>query len=342
MNEEPLQSLTQVMIQAVEHEMQSVLSSREQFSNPFYGMMHYHMGWVDQSFNPLEARDGKRIRPLANLLVIQAAGGTWQQGVPGAAAIELLHNFTLIHDDIQDSSPTRRGKLTLWKIWGANQAINSGDAMFALAHIAMTRLFERGVPSDIVIQAIRRFDQTCVDLTKGQFSDMTFEKEALVSISAYLDMIGGKTAALLAYSTELGALVAGVDPAVVDHYSAFGRELGLAFQVRDDILGIWGDETIIGKSAATDIATRKKSLPVLYGLAQSAHLRELYALANNGDHFVGEVVTILNEVGAREFAEAQETEYAVSAINHLNAAQPQGEAATALRQLTKILLNREA
>jgi len=339
---EPLSSLAQNMIQAVEREIEVVSGLENKAGDPFYGLMHYHMGWVDRSFNPAVSSAGKRIRPLLCMLSVGSAGGTWEQAVPGAASIELLHNFTLIHDDIQDASPTRRGRPTLWQIWGANLAINSGDAMFALSHIAMSRLIDRGVSPSVVVRAVRRLDETCIDLTIGQHADMTFEERADVSVDEYLAMINGKTAALLSFSTELGGLIAGCNENIVAHYAAFGRDLGMAFQVRDDILGIWGEEAVIGKSAATDIVTRKKSLPVLYGLSKSEALQKLYASDDNGEMFVERVVDILDVIGAREFCELYEEEYATNALSHLDSSQASGDAATALRQLTGTLLNRQA
>jgi geranylgeranyl diphosphate synthase type I len=303
-------------------------------------MIHYHMGWVDEDIKAVQAGSGKRVRPLLCLLVTSAAGSDWQLAVPGGASIELIHNFSLIHDDIQDASLTRRGRATLWQIWGANQAINSGDAMFSLAHIALSRSLERGVPPTIVVQALRRLDETCVALTVGQYLDMSFESRFEVTVEEYLEMIEGKTAALLAYSAELGARVAQQPPEMVQHYASFGRDLGLAFQVRDDILGIWGDESVIGKSSASDIVTRKKSLPVLFGLSKNEDLRRLYASEESDDSFVEQVVVLLDETGARQVAESYEEKYASSALQHLQAANPQGEAAEALNQLAELLLNR--
>jgi geranylgeranyl diphosphate synthase type I len=340
--EEPLHSLTQEMIPAVERAMKDVLLANVQAGDPFYGMMHYHMGWVDESFQPLRANQGKRVRPLLALLSSQSAGGDWEKTVPGAAALELLHNFTLIHDDIQDASPTRRGRPTVWSLWGVNLAINSGDAMFALAHESMIRMADRGVPAKIVVQALRQLDRTCIDLTIGQHADMLFEDKNDVTVDQYLEMIGGKTAGLISLSTGLGALVAESEDGIIEHYASFGWDLGMAFQVRDDILGIWGDESIIGKSSATDIVTRKKSLPVLYGLSKSDELVELYFKSGDGDDFVHRVVEILDGVGAHEFALSYEEKYAQSALTHLEEAQPEGDAAVALRQLTMVLLNRQS
>lgn len=326
----------------VEVEMREVLRVGDEGGNDIYGMMHYHMGWTDAQLNPVRTSAGKRVRPLLCLLTCDTAGGNWSQAVPAAAALELLHNFTLIHDDIQDASPMRRGRPTLWQLWGASQAINTGDAMFALSHLALLRLVQKDIAPATIIRAVRRFDETCVELTIGQNADMNFEERDGVTVDEYMAMIEGKTAALLSLSAELGALVAGCEPGIVAHYAAFGRELGLAFQVRDDILGIWGDETVIGKSAATDIASRKKSLPVLFGLDKSVALRQLYAQSEADPDFVNQAVQLLDAVGAREFAESRERLHSTNALDHLEAANPTGSAGQGLHELAQLLLNRQA
>lgn len=330
------------MLAAVDEEMRQVLNSNGPSNNPYFTMLHYHMGWVDADGRPLKENTGKRIRPQLCLLVCMAAGGDWRQAVPAAAAIELLHNFSLIHDDIEDASPTRRGRPTVWQLWQVPQAINAGDAMFAYAHLALSRLAERGVPPDRVVRALRRFDETCVELTQGQHADIAFETREQVSVEEYIAMITGKTAVLVALCAELGALVAGRDDETVAHYATFGRDLGLAFQVLDDILGIWGDEALIGKSAASDIETRKKTLPVLYGLAQSEALRALYTNPVNEGTFVKQVVRELDQVESRTYAERQAGEYSTSALSHLEAAEPVEPGYRFLQQLASKLLNRQA
>ncbi len=336
-----LDILSQEMVAAVEAEMRVVLRANGSPPDLFYGMLQYHMGWVDEALQPAVVSGGKRIRPLLCLLACSAAGGDWQQAVPAAAAIEILHNFSLIHDDIEDASPTRRGRKTLWRIWGVAQAINTGDAMFAIAHLALNRLVTRSVEPGIVVQALRRFDETCVQLTQGQFADMDFEKRQRVSVSEYLEMITGKTAVLIALSAELGARIAGANSETIEHYAEYGRMLGLAFQVIDDILGIWGDESLTGKSTATDIITKKKTLPVLHGLSQSAALQQLYAHSQADEAFVKQAIALLNEVGSHDFALQKAAEYSANATYHLQAAAPVGDAGQALSQLTRTLLNRD-
>lgn len=339
MNE--FKQLSQEMRQAVNAEIKTVLKATDEQPDLFYGMMHYHMGWRDEQLQPADVHAGKQIRPVMCLLACQAAGGEWQRAVPAAAAIELLHNFSLIHDDIEDASPTRRGRKTLWTIWGTEQAINAGDAMFALAHLALNRLVDRGVAAETAVHALRRFDETSVRLTQGQHADMDFETRDEVTVDEYLAMITGKTAVLLSLCTELGALIANCDSQTVHNYAQFGLNLGLAFQVIDDILGIWGDEAIIGKSSSTDILTKKKTLPVLYGLSQNGALRQLYEQETTDETFVQEAIAVLNSTGARDYATQRATYYSENALGHLEEAQPSGSASAALNQLSAMLLQRD-
>lgn len=339
-----LERLSADFLPAVETEMRAVLrADGTAGADPFYGMIHYHMGWADEALRPAGGNSGKRIRPILCLLACAAAGGDWRQALPAAAAVEIVHNFSLVHDDIEDQSPTRRGRATLWTLQGEAQAINTGDAMFALAHLALSRLAERDVAAGVVVRALRRFDETCVALTRGQYTDMHFETREQVTVDEYVAMITGKTAVLLAHSAELGALVAGADAARVAHFADFGLNLGLAFQAQDDLLGIWGDEQLIGKSVSTDIATRKKTLPVLYGLERSEPLRALYAggAADDAADFVAQVVPLLDTTGARAYTAERVAAYSDKALVHLAAAQPQEPAAAALYQLTDMLLRRD-
>lgn len=337
-----LKKFSKEMIPAVEQDMKVVLGVSDEKADRYAGMMHYHMGWIDSGFAPTSGKGGKRIRPVLSMLVCAAAGGNWEDAIPAGSAIEILHNFTLVHDDIQDHSPTRRGQPTVWKNWGVPQAINVGDALFASAYIALARLGDRGVPAGKIVRAINSLSNTCLKLTNGQHHDMRFEQRPTVSVDEYIHMIGGKTAALLALCGELGALIAGCDDKTINHYALFARDLGLAFQVKDDILGIWGDEEAIGKSAATDIATRKKTLPVLYGLEQSNDLRDLYAQPENNGSFVADAITLLDNCGARDYAQQRAANYSNSALSHWESARPGGPAAQALQELTNSLLNRQA
>jgi geranylgeranyl diphosphate synthase type I len=273
-----------------------------------YAIMQYHMGWLSTDLEPAQAPSGKRVRPLLCLLACAAAGGDPAKAVPAAAGLELLHNFSLIHDDIEDASETRRHRPTAWVVFGMPRACNAGDGMFSLAHAAFQRLSELGVPPEIVLNALRLFDEMCVRLTEGQYLDMSFEGRLDVTVDDYFGMIAGKTGALLAASPEIGAVIGGAAPEVGDAYRRFGAALGRAFQLRDDVLGIWGDEAVTGKSAASDILSKKKSLPVLYSLAHpavGAELRRLYAGPAFVAADVAHVLALLDAAGTRAYAQEQ-------------------------------------
>lgn len=336
--------LSALALPAIEDELRAVVGGSPAELHAYYLMMRYHMGWVDEHDAPLHDphATGKRIRPLLCGLACQAAGGEWPAALPMAAAIELLHNFSLLHDDIQDNSPLRRGRPTVWQLWGVAQAINAGDAMFTLAHLAPHRLAERGVPAATVLKTLEQFDQTCLHLTQGQYLDMSFETRARVTVDEYLAMIGGKTAALIAACTELGALIAGAPTAQVEHLREFGRNLGLAFQVQDDWLGIWGDPAVTGKSAASDLEKRKKSLPVVFGLERSESFAHAYAQPHQPQESVAALAQELDALGAQTHTLEMARTLTQAAVHHLHAAQLHGPAAVALQELTDKLLNRNS
>jgi geranylgeranyl diphosphate synthase type I len=311
------------------------------FLSPYYGMMQYHMGWLDADFGPIQASGGKRLRPLLCLLACEAAGGQIEHALPAAAAIELLHNFTLIHDDIEDHSATRRHRTTVWKLWGIEHGVNCGDGMFAAALLRLSRLHDRGVPPEQALEAQRALVETCLRLTEGQYMDMTFETQMDVDIDSYLWMIGRKTAALIACSTRLGALLGGASGDVIAAYARFGENLGLAFQVIDDILGIWGREADTGKSASSDILTRKKTLPVVYAL-HDPELRAIYAQESLADGEVERVLSILGKHQAREFAAQMAREYSQQAIDALDEASQSTSAHKVMRGYAMALLKRSS
>lgn len=324
-------------IPLVESEMRDCLAVPDQILDGYYGMLRYHLGWADENLAPANIKSGKRVRPMLCLLACQSARGDAMQAIPAAAGIELLHNFSLIHDDVEDNSPTRRGRASLWALWGIPQAINAGDGLFAIAHLAMDRLQKRGGAHERILDVRAIFDRTCLALTQGQYLDMSFESRRSTSVDEYMTMISGKTAALISASAAIGATLAG--SAAIPHYETFGRELGLAFQIQDDVLGIWGDEALTGKSTESDIATKKKSLPVVYALGRSARLRALYA-APEVDMLAA--ITELEAAGARGFAEQAARRHHEQALQALQASGASGDAGQALFELAASLLGRAA
>jgi len=305
-------------------------------------MVYHALGLTDAQGRLTAGAGGKRIRPFLLLLCNEAADGDWRQALPAAAAVELLHNFSLVHDDIQDDSPLRRGRPTVWRVWGRAHAINAGDLLFTLAFRALRGLHATGVPPETQLAVLDAFTGSCLELTRGQHLDMQFEGGNPVSVTQYLSMIEGKSAALLAACAGIGTRIAGADEARVRHFVRFALKLGLAFQIRDDILGIWGDPAITGKSAATDIRSRKKSLPVLYGLERSASLAGRYRHKSGGDEDVQEIVTLLEGLGARELAQEQEARQGRAALDSLAATTTTDEAGRRLRAFAEALLQRDS
>lgn len=302
-------------------------------------MMRYPLGWVDKDGNPYDQPTGKRIRPLLLLITADAAGGNWHQALPAAAAIEFLHNFSLIHDDIQDDSLTRHGRPTVWQVWEKPQAINIGDGLFALSYAALSELAETGVEPSIIQKVWNIYNRTNLELIRGQYLDMTFEKQEKVTVEQYLSMITGKSAALIAACAQIGALIGSGSVERASAFAGFGLNLGIAFQIRDDILGIWGDPAVTGKSAATDILTRKKSLPLLYGISHDNKLSELYKQEMTSNR-VSQIVKRLDKIGASDYAKRLEGEYYSRAMSALEQANPEHAGGQILANLAHDLLGR--
>jgi geranylgeranyl diphosphate synthase type I len=304
----------------IEGEMRSVLGERGGHARPLYEMLAYHLG-LD---NP-EGPRGKRIRPLLGLLAYKSLGGDYSIALPGAAAVELGHNFSLVHDDIEDADRERRHRPTLWALWGVPLAINAGDALFALSRLALYGLLSKGISEDKVLELMRVYDETCLALCEGQYLDISFERRLDVSVEEYLEMIGKKTAALIGASIEAGAVLATSDPDTAMAYRRFGDRMGLAFQMADDVKGTFWTSAESGKTEAGDLRKRKKTLPIIWALANAgeperSRLREIYRpvvratdgrARDSGDDAplseeqVSEVLEILVRCGARDYALAE-------------------------------------
>ena len=300
-------------------------------------MLSYAFGWVDADGAPTNHIGGKRLRPYLLLLCNEAAGGDWHDALPAAAAVELLHNFSLVHDDIQDDSATRHQRPSMWATWDRARAINAGDSLLGLAYQCLSELGEMHAPA-VVLPCWVQLNSALRELTRGQHLDLSFERAMSVDEATYYTMIAGKTAALLATAARLGALLA-LDSRD-EQYCEFGRQLGLAFQIRDDILGIWGDSAITGKSSSDDLRHKKKSLPTVIGLAREAELRVIFAQPRLADGEVERAMELLDRCGAREYAEAAEARHSDAALAALERARPQGEAGDWLRRLPAALLGR--
>ncbi len=308
-------------------------------------MMAYHLGWEDANGDPSEEA-GKAVRPSLCLLACEATGGDWRKALPAAAAVELVHNFSLVHDDIQDRDVLRHGRPTVWKLWGTAQAINAGDALLVLARGALLRLVGEGIAERIVLRAAQILDERTLEMVEGQVLDIEFERSVSVDSAAYLSMVEKKTGALFGCALEVGALIGGEREDVVDELGRCGRLLGSAFQIRDDMLGVWGTENHTGKQPGADIRRRKKSLPVVYALAISEgkagdELRRVYAKDELSHEDVSFVLRCLDDVGAQAYCARTAEERAHAALVKLDHAGLDGEAVAELRQTAVFLLKRD-
>lgn len=328
-------------LSALETEMRTAVEASSPGPPLLRGMLHYHLGWADADFRPVRQDSGKHLRPVFLLLAYESQGGAWRRALPAAAAVELLHNFSLIHDDIEDHDITRRGRATLWTLWGEAQAINAGDALLAIACHALARLRTTGLDAGCILEAQSRLNITVIQLTGGQCLDMSFETWETVPEETYLRMVGGKTAALLGYSCELGGLISGAAAGRVAALQAFGYNLGLAFQMQDDLLGLWGDPAHTGKPVGADLRQHKKTLPILHGLQHSAELRALLAHPTLDEADVVRAQAYLEAAGSREYTQARAQEYHRRALEALEQAGGQGEAQDALHTLAQHLLSRD-
>jgi len=308
------------LIGETEEEILSLVRDRDPSTHGLYEMVRYHLG-----LDGAGSGSGKRMRPLLGLLAYASITGEFRPALPGAAAVELGHNFSLVHDDIEDSDRERRHRATLWVKHGIPQAINTGDALFSLSRIALHRLSDLGFSDAKVLRLMRLYDETCLRLCEGQYIDIwTAEHDQTMSVELYFDMIGRKTAALISASVEAGALLATDDEQVIGRYRTFGWALGLAFQINDDLLGIWGEAQSTGKEPS-DISRHKKTLPVLYAFEQALpldaeRLHEVYRLDEPGEADVTEAIAILERSGARDYSRERARHFRDLALSELTAA----------------------
>ncbi|MEU0394341.1 family 2 encapsulin nanocompartment cargo protein polyprenyl transferase [Streptomyces sp. NPDC006208] len=300
----------------------------------------YHFGWEQADGTPGLGSAGKAVRPAMVLAACRALGGDPQQAVAAAAAVELAHNFTLLHDDVIDEDPTRRHRPTAWTVFGIPDAIVAGDAMFALA---LRLLAEDSHPASLA--ASQRLAACVIELCAGQQADCSFEERGPheVSLEECLAMATAKTGALLGCACALGALYAGAGAEAVAAMDAFGREAGLAFQLIDDLIGIWGDPERTGKPAGADLAARKKSLPVVAALASGtpagAELAQLYRRPMTPSA-VRRAADAVDAAGGRDWAQLHAAERMSRAVDELAHAVPDLTAAGDLLALAEFVTRR--
>jgi geranylgeranyl diphosphate synthase type I len=310
-------------------------------------LLRYHLGWEEADGTPANVVTGKGLRPILCLTACDLAGGDWHRALPAAAALELVHNFSLIHDDIQDRDERRWGRPTLWTVHGESKAIAAGNALRVLADQALMRLGAVGLDHDLMGDISLELTGRYLEMIEGQYMDVTFEDSGDVTVSQYLDMIGRKTGALIESAMFMGALVATSDRAQAEAFGACGRRLGLAFQIRDDYLGVWGDPAFTGKAVGADIRRKKKSMPVVHlfehvGAGERDWLQTAYTAGGEvAGRDVERILAMLADLGTPTYvqdAADQQAEAAVVAVRELGLADAPSET---LAAMAKFFVTRE-
>ena len=281
-------------------------------------LLNYHLGWVDSGGQAAAtaSSQGKALRPTLCMFACEALTSDHARAMPAAAALELIHNFSLLHDDIQDQDLERRHQATAWSLWGIPKALVAGDAMQSTGDTAVLRVVEEGASAEMALRVSGILTGSYLEMIEGQCLDLEFEGRTDITTNEYLHMIACKTGALIRCGLEAGALLADGDEKTVSAFAQFGEGLGRAFQIRDDYLGIWGDEATLGKATGNDIRRRKKSYPVVFALERAAgaafkDLQRIYSQTELEEDDVERILAILDEVGARESAQSL-TESAIS------------------------------
>jgi geranylgeranyl diphosphate synthase, type I len=301
----------------------------------------YHFGWRDEHGQATDGNGGKAIRPALTLLAAEAVGGVATAAMSGAVAVELVHNFSLLHDDVMDRDTTRRHRPTAWSVFGVNSAILAGDSMLMLA---LDVLADSGHPA--AQEGTKLVSASVQALLDGQAADMAFEERGDVDLLECVRMAEGKTAALLGCACEIGALFGGGQPEQVANLRGFGEALGLAFQFADDLLGIWGDPGVTGKPVYSDLRNRKKSLPVVAALNSGTEAgRELDTLYHS-DHplsvdELGRAAELVDLAGGRAWSQARADDLLDRARAHLAAADASPRAAAELDAVAELASHRD-
>ena len=280
------------------------------------------------------------------LLACESLNGDLKHCIPIAAGIEMVHNFSLIHDDIEDGDELRHHRSTVWAQFGRNPAMLSGLGLWTVAYKMLGQASSHGMPAKKLIEVRSVLNETCSEIIQGQHQDLSFETRRDVTLTEYIEMIGRKSAALFGTSLRLGALIAGASSEEAERLDLFGRQLGLAFQIRDDILGIWGEGSATGKPVGADIARRKKSLPVVHAFEQAVGrdrelLRSVYSKPDVSDADVNDVLEVLQRWNCRYFAQGLAEDYRSTAMDALSKAHINAEARLRFDELTTFILERD-
>ncbi|MDP6454633.1 MAG: polyprenyl synthetase family protein [SAR202 cluster bacterium] len=311
-----------------------------------YDMLRYYMGWVDENGRPHEAMEGKALRPTLCLFACEAVGGAVEMAMPSAIALEFIHNFSLIHDDIQDRDETRHNRKTLWAVWGDPKALVAGNVLRVVADECLHQLLDSGLDYDRALSAGTLLTEAYLEMIEGQYLDLQFEGRHDIAMSDYLNMISRKTGALIRCSLNLGAVVGAREAGVGDAFKESGRAMGYVFQIIDDVLGVWGDEETTGKPVGADIRRKKNSYPVVYAMEMADHndrrmLNEIYEKDELDDADVESVLAVMDRLNVKNHAQREAEKYADVAMEYLAPVELSSEARREVEDLAHFLLVRD-
>ena len=321
--------------QAVEQELRDVFDGREGF---LYNLLRYHLGWVDQHGSPQEGGPLLHLQGAVALVCCEALGADFRQALPAAAGVELIHNFTLVHGEVQAGRAESVDRPGIWWVWGPAQAINAGDGLHALGRTTIMRLGRRGASPERVLRAVRSLDQACLQLCEGQYMDLEFQDQMMVTDAAYMNMINRKAGALTGCAAESGALAAGASESQCAALHKFGAGLGSAWQIARDIGDLWGE---LGDGiTASNIISKKKSLPIIHALehgslAAKRELGTIYMKRVMEPEDASRLVSVLDETGARAAAENRARQLAEDGLAVASSAGVSPDGKDLLRELAE-------
>ena len=324
--------------QAVEDELRAIFEGRDGF---LYNLLRYHLGWVDQQGNPQEATTALHLQGAVSLACCEALGSDFRLALPAAAGVELVHHFTLVHGEVQAGRAEDPDRPSIWWVWGPAQAINAGDGLHALGRTAMMRMTQRGTGAKSVLRAVRSLDTACLRLCEGQFMDLEFQDQMMVTRTAYMEMVNRKTGALAGCAAEAGALAAGGTDAQCEAMHRLGANLGAAWQISRDISDLWGERG--DGVTASNIISKKKSLPLIHALengsiAARRELGGIYMKRVLETEDANRLVAILEETDSRSVAENAARELVEEGLAAASGADVPPEGMMLLRELGELAL----
>ena len=285
-----------------------------------YSMLVYQLGWVDEQGMPISDPSSDRLYPLLCLLSCESLLGEYKPALPAATAVELVHNFSLIHEDVQTGSPNRGRRPAVWWIWGPGQAINAGDGMHAMARLALMAPGDEELSVARVLRCVRLLDQCCLSMCEGQHLDLASQEKLDVGLDAYFRMAAAKTGSLMSCAMGLGALAATEDEGIVEAFTECGKHLGIAYQIASDIQQLEGHDG--EKAPSSAVLNKTKLLPIVYALETGdlptkRELGTIYFKRVLEPPDVEQVISILNKRAALQYAQERARDYCEMAVRSI-------------------------